>query len=228
MKKLVVELLGTFWLVLTGCGSAVIAASYPELGIGFVGVSLAFGLSVVTMAYAIGPISGCHLNPAVTIGILVAKRMRYFEALMYIVFQVLGAILGAGFLYLIISGNELISIGSFAANGYGDYSPMDYSLFACLLTEIIMTFFFVFVILNVTSNRGNTKFAGLVIGLTLTLIHLVTIPITNTSVNPARSTSQALFASVSWPCEQLWLFWIAPILGAIIAGIVNNLIEKKL
>jgi aquaporin Z len=227
MKKLIVELLGTFWLVLTGCGSAVIAASYPELGIGFVGVSLAFGLSVVSMAYAIGHISGCHLNPAVTLGMVVSERMELFEAFKYIFSQVLGAVLGAGFLYLIVSGNDAVPIGSFASNGFGAHSPMGYSMLSCFLTELIMTFFFVFVILNVTSKKANTKFAGLVIGLTLTLIHLVSIPVTNTSVNPARSTGQALFASVTWPAEQLWMFWVAPILGAIVAGLVYKLIDNK-
>jgi aquaporin Z len=228
MKKLIVELLGTFWLVLTGCGSAVIAASYPELGIGFVGVSLAFGLSVVSMAYAIGHISGCHLNPAVTLGMVVSERMELFEAFKYILSQVLGAVLGASFLYLIVSGNDAVHIGSFASNGFGEHSPMGYSMLSCFLTEFIMTYFFVFIILNVTSKQVNTKFAGLVIGLTLTLIHLVSIPITNTSVNPARSTAQALFASVTWPAEQLWMFWVAPILGAIVAGLVYKLIDNKI
>ncbi len=226
MRKLIVELLGTFWLVLTGCGSAVIAASYPELGIGFVGVSLAFGLSVVSMAYAIGHISGCHLNPVVSVGVLVSGRMNALDAISYVLFQLLGALLGAGFLYLIVSGNDAVRIGSFASNGFGEHSPMGYSMMACFLTEMVMTFFFVFVILNVTSEKVKTKFAGLIIGLTLTLIHLVSIPITNTSVNPARSTSQALFSDVSWPSEQLWMFWLAPVLGAIIAGLVYKMIEK--
>lgn len=220
MKKFIVELLGTFWLVLTGCGSAVIASSCSELGIGFTGVSLAFGLSVVTMAYVIGPVSGCHLNPAVTMGAVSSGRMNFFDGLGYMLFQLTGAILGAGFLYLIVSGNDSIAIGSFASNGYGEHSPMHYSLLACFLTELIMTFFFVLIILKVSDESSGTPFSGLVIGLALTLIHLVSIPVTNTSVNPARSTGSALFAEVIWPNEQLWLFWVAPLAGAVLAGTI--------
>lgn len=227
MRKYIAELLGTSWLVLAGCGSAVIAASYPELGIGFVGVSLAFGLSVITMAYALGPISGCHLNPAVTIGVSVNGKMELVEGAKYILAQLVGGLLGAAVLYSIVSGNELIQIGSFASNGYGEHSPMEFDLLACFITEFVLTFFFLLVILGATSFRAHTKFAGLAIGLSLTLIHLISIPVTNTSVNPARSTSQAIFASVDWPLEQLWLFWLAPILGAIAAGLVFKFLENK-
>ena len=226
MKKLLVELIGTMWLVLTGCGSAVIAASYPEFGIGFVCVSLAFGLSVVSMGYAIGHVSGCHLNPAVSIGMLITGSMKVDEVAKYIISQVFGAILGAGILYMIVSGNSVINIGSFASNGFGKHSPANYSLLACFLTETVMTFFFVFVILNGTSEKVNSKFAGLVIGLTLTLIHLVSIPVTNTSIILLEIRVKALFAHANWPIEQLWLFWIAPILGAIIAGLVYKKIDS--
>ena len=227
LKKYIAELIGTFWLVFTGCGSAIIAASFPELGIGFVGVSLAFGLSVLTMAYAIGPISGCHLNPAVSMGVVVAGRMSFEEAMKYILFQIIGALLGAGFLYIIVSNNGQIDIESFASNGYGENSPMGFNLIACFIMEFVMTFFFLIVILGATSEKANKKFAGIAIGLALTLIHLVSIPVTNTSVNPARSTSQALFSHLDWPVMQLWLFWLAPILGAILAGFVFKKIENK-
>ena len=218
MKKLVAEFIGTLWLVLGGCGSAVLAAAYPQLGIGFVGVSIAFGLTVVTMAYAIGHISGCHLNPAVTVGLWVGGRFDSKDVFPYIVAQVLGAICGAAILYVIATGNGS-DIGSFAANGYGEYSPNGYGMLAGLVTEIVMTFMFLFVILGVTHSKAPKGFGGLIIGLCLTLIHLISIPVTNTSVNPARSTSQALFAGGPY-LGQLWLFWVAPIIGAILAGVV--------
>lgn len=217
MKKLVAEFIGTFWLVLGGCGSAVLAAAYPELGIGFVGVSLAFGLTVLTMAYAIGPISGCHLNPAVSIGLWAAGRFEAKELLPYIFSQVLGGIAGAGILYLIASGKPDFELGGFAANGFGSHSPGGYSMNAALITEIVMTFMFLIIILGATHAKAAAGFAGLAIGLGLTLIHLISIPVTNTSVNPARSTSQAIFAG-DWALGQLWLFWLAPIVGALIAG----------
>jgi len=194
MKKLVAEFIGTLWLVLGGCGSAVLAAAYPELGIGFVGVSIAFGLTVVTMAYAIGHISGCHLNPAVSIGLWIGGRFDKKEVLPYIAAQVLGAIAGAGILYIIASGKTGFEIGGFAANGYGEHSPGGYSLLAALVTETVMTFLFLIIILGATHSKAPKGFAGLTIGLGLTLIHLISIPVTNTSVNPARSISQALFA----------------------------------
>ncbi|MBP5589854.1 MAG: aquaporin Z [Bacteroidales bacterium] len=218
MKKLVAEFIGTLWLVLGGCGSAVLAAAYPQLGIGFVGVSITFGLTVVTMAYAIGHISGCHLNPAVTIGLWMGGRFDSKDVFPYIVAQVLGAICGAAILYVIATGNGS-DIGSFAANGYGEYSPNGYGMLAGLVTEIVMTFMFLFVILGVTHSKAPKGFGGLIIGLCLTLIHLISIPVTNTSVNPARSTSQALFAGGPY-LGQLWLFWVAPIIGAILAGLV--------
>lgn len=218
MKKLIAEFVGTLWLVLGGCGSAVLAAGYPELGIGFVGVSIAFGLTVVTMAYAIGHISGCHLNPAVTIGLWVGGRFDKKEVFPYIIAQVLGGIAGAAILYVIATGNGN-EIGSFATNGYGAHSPDGYGMLAALVTEIVMTFMFLFVILGATHSKAPKAFGGLIIGLTLTLIHLISIPVTNTSVNPARSTSQALFVGGD-ALSQLWLFWVAPIVGAILAGIV--------
>lgn len=225
MKKLVAEFIGTFWLVLGGCGSAVLAAAYPELGIGFVGVSLAFGLTVLTMAYAVGHISGCHLNPAVSIGLWIGGRFDKKELLPYIGSQVLGAIAGAGVLYLIASGKSGFEIGGFAANGYGDYSPDGYSMLSALVTEIVMTFMFLIIILGATDDRAPKGFAGLAIGLGLTLIHLISIPVTNTSVNPARSTSQAIFAG-DWAIGQLWLFWVAPIIGAILAGVIYKYMAK--
>lgn len=226
MKKLIAEFIGTFWLVLGGCGSAVIAAGYPELGIGFVGVSLAFGLTVLTMAYAIGHISGCHLNPAVSIGLWIGGRFDKKDLLPYIGAQVLGGIAGAAVLYLITSGKSGFEVGGFAANGYGEHSPDGYSLQAALITEIVMTFGFLMVILGATHSKAPAGFGGLAIGLCLTLIHLISIPVTNTSVNPARSTSQAIFAG-GWAIDQLWLFWIAPIIGAIIAGIVYKFISTE-
>jgi aquaporin Z len=224
MKKLIAEFFGTFWLVLGGCGSAILAAAYPELGIGFVGVSLAFGLTVLTMAYAIGHISGCHLNPAVSIGLWIGGRFDKKEVIPYIIAQVAGAIFGATVLYLIAIGKPGFEVGSFAANGYGEHSPGGYSLSSALITEIVMTFMFLFIILGSTYPKAPAGLAGMAVGLGLTLIHLISIPVTNTSVNPARSTSQALFAE-TWAIEQLWLFWLAPIVGAMLAGFVYNYIS---
>ena len=226
MKKLVAEFIGTLWLVLGGCGSAVLAAAYPELGIGFVGVAIAFGLTVVTMAYAIGHISGCHLNPAVSIGLWIGGRFDKKELLPYIAAQVLGGIAGAGILYIIATGKAGFEIGGFAANGYGEHSPGGYSLLAALVTEIVMTFMFLIIILGATHSKAAKGFAGLAIGLGLTLIHLISIPVTNTSVNPARSISQALFAQ-GWAIVQLWLFIVAPIVGAILAGFVYKMISPE-
>jgi len=226
MKKLVAEFIGTMWLVLGGCGSAVLAAAYPQLGIGFVGVAIAFGLTVVTMAYAIGHISGCHLNPAVSIGLWIGGRFDKKEVLPYIVAQVLGGIAGAGILYIIASGKAGFEIGGFAANGYGEHSPGGYSMLAALVTEIVMTFMFLIIILGATHSKAAKGFAGLAIGLGLTLIHLISIPVTNTSVNPARSISQALFAQ-GWAIEQLWLFIVAPIAGAILAGFVYKIMSPE-
>jgi aquaporin Z len=226
MKKLIAEFIGTLWLVLGGCGSAMLAAGFPELGIGFVGVSLAFGLTVVTMAYAIGHISGCHLNPAVSIGLWMGGRFDAKELLPYIIAQVLGGIAGAGILYLIVTGKAGADIGSFAANGYGEHSPGGYSMTAALITEVVMTFAFLIVILGSTHSKAPAGFAGLAIGLCLALIHLISIPVTNTSVNPARSTSQALFVG-DWAMGQLWLFWVAPIVGAILAGIVYKYLSPE-
>ncbi|MEJ2003428.1 MAG: aquaporin Z [Cyclobacteriaceae bacterium] len=218
MKKFTAEFIGTFWLVLGGCGSAVLASGFPEVGIGLLGVSLAFGLTVLTMVYAIGPISGCHLNPAVTLGLWAGGRFQGKEILPYIIAQVLGGIAAAAVLYIITTGNGS-AIGDFAANGYGDHSPGGYGFSAALVCELVMTFMFLIVILGSTDSRAPAGFAGIAIGLALTLIHLISIPVTNTSVNPARSTSQALFVG-DWAIGQLWLFWVAPIVGAIIAGIV--------
>jgi aquaporin Z len=225
-KKLTAEFFGTFWLVLGGCGSAVLAAAFPDVGIGFLGVALAFGLTVLTMAYAVGPISGGHFNPAVSIGLFVGGRFEGSSLLGYIIAQLLGATAAAGVLYVIASGAPGFSFeGGFAANGYGEHSPGNYSMMAGFVTEVVMTFFFLFIILGVTDEKAAPGFAGLVIGLTLTLIHLISIPVTNTSVNPARSTSQALFAG-SWAMGQLWLFWVAPIIGAVLAGIVYKSVFK--
>lgn len=213
------ECLGTFWLVLGGCGSAVIAAGFPKLGIGFAGVALAFGLTLLTMAYTIGPISGCHINPAVTFGLWLARRFPGRDVAPYMVAQVLGAIVAAGVLYLIASGRSGFSPGQFASNGYGALSPGGYGMASALITEIILTFGFVTVILGATDRRAPVGFAGLAIGFALTLIHLISIPIDNTSVNPARSTGPALFAGAQ-ELSQLWLFWVAPLLGGGIAGVV--------
>lgn len=228
MKKLVAEFIGTLWLVLGGCGSAVLAAGFPELGIGFVGVSLAFGLTVLTMAYAIGHVSGCHLNPAVSIGLWMGGRFDKKDLIPYIVAQVLGGIAGAGILYLIASGKDgfdLVGSG-FAANGFGEHSPGGYGMTAALVSEIVMTFMFLIVILGATHSKAPKGFAGLAIGLALTLIHLISIPVTNTSVNPARSTSQAIFVG-DWATGQLWLFWVAPIIGAVLAGIVYKYLSPE-
>lgn len=227
MKKLVAEFIGTSWLVLGGCGSAVLAAAYPDLGIGFAGVALAFGLTVVTMAYAIGHISGCHLNPAVSIGLWMGGRFDKKELIPYIIAQVLGGIAGAGILYLIASGKDGFSLtGGFAANGYGEHSPDGYNMVAALVTEIVLTFMFLIVILGATHSKAPKGFAGLAIGLALTLIHLISIPVTNTSVNPARSTSQAVFVG-DWAMGQLWLFWVAPIIGAVLAGLVYKYMSPE-
>lgn len=226
MKKLVAEFIGTLWLVLGGCGSAVLAAAYPELGIGFVGVAIAFGLTVVTMAYAIGHISGCHLNPAVSVGLWIGGRFDKKELIPYIIAQVLGGIAGAGILYIIATGKSGFEIGGFAANGYGEHSPGGYGMLAALVSEVVMTFMFLIIILGATHSKAPKGFAGLAIGLGLTLIHLISIPVTNTSVNPARSTSQALFVG-DWAMSQLWLFWVAPIVGAILAGIVYKIMSPE-
>lgn len=226
MKKLVAEFIGTLWLVLGGCGSAVLAAAYPELGIGFVGVAIAFGLTVLTMAYSIGHISGCHLNPAVSIGLWIGGRFDKKELLPYIVAQILGAISGAGILYVIASGKAGFEIGGFAANGYAEHSPNGFSMLAALVTEVVMTFMFLIIILGATHSKAPKGFAGLAIGLGLTLIHLISIPVTNTSVNPARSISQAIFVG-GWAVSQLWLFILAPIVGAILAGIVYRMISPE-
>jgi aquaporin Z len=218
-KKLVAEFIGTFWLVFGGCGSAVLAAGFPELGIGFVGVSLAFGLTVLTMAYAIGHISGCHLNPAVSLGLWSAGKFETKELVPYIVTQVIGGAVGAFLLYVIATGKAGFEVGGFASNGYGTLSPDGYGLISALLIEVILTFMFLFIILGSTSDKAPAGFAPIAIGLGLTLIHLISIPVTNTSVNPARSTAVALFADTA-ALSQLWLFWVAPIAGAILAGVL--------
>ena len=227
MKNFIAEFIGTFWLVFGGCGSALIAAGFPELGIGFVGVSLAFGLTVVTMAYAIGHISGCHLNPAVSIGLAIAGRFEKKSLVPYIIAQLMGAISGAAVLYLIVQGKPGFEIGGFAANGFGEHSPAGYNMLSAFLTELVLTFIFLFVILGATHSKAPKGMAGLAIGLALTLIHLISIPVTNTSVNPARSTSQALFAEGTWAIPQLWLFWAAPILGAVLAGFVYSTLSPE-
>jgi len=226
MKKLIAEFIGTLWLVLGGCGSAVLAAAYPELGIGFVGVAIAFGLTVLTMVYAIGHISGCHLNPAVSVGLWIGGRFDKKELLPYIAAQVLGGIAGAGILYLIASGKSGFEMGGFASNGFAEHSPGGYSMLAALVCEFVMTFMFLMIILGATHSKAPKGFAGLAIGLGLTLIHLISIPVTNTSVNPARSTSQAFFVG-DWAMGQLWLFWLAPIAGAILAGIVYKYMSPE-
>jgi aquaporin Z len=226
-KKLFAEFFGTFWLVLGGCGAAVISAAFPGVGIGLLGVAFAFGLTVLTMAYAIGHVSGCHLNPAVTIGLWAGGRFKASEVLPYIVSQVLGGIAGAGILYLIASGQAGFDLsGGLASNGYGEHSPGGYSLLSGFVSEVVMTFMFLLIILGSTDERVPKGFAPIAIGLGLTLIHLISIPITNTSVNPARSTGPAVFVG-SWAVTQLWLFWVAPIIGAVIAGFVYNLIAGK-
>lgn len=225
-RALIAEAVGTAWLVLGGCGSAVLAAAYPELGIGFVGVALAFGLTVLTMAYAIGPISGCHLNPAVSVGLVVAGRFPAAKLPGYIAAQVIGAIGGAAVLYLIASGKGGFDAAAsgFASNGFGEHSPGGYSLMAGLGTEIAMTAFFLIVIVLATSKKAAAHHAPIAIGLCLTLIHLISIPVTNTSVNPARSTGPAIYAG-GWALEQLWLFWVAPIAGAIVGGFIGRFLD---
>jgi aquaporin Z len=225
-QKLAAEFLGTAWLVLGGCGSAVLAAAFPEVGIGLLGVSLVFGLTVLTMAYAIGHISGCHLNPAVTLGLVSAGRFQASEAPGYIAAQVLGGLFGAAVLFAIASGQDGFTLAKgFAANGYGELSPGKYSFVAGFVAEAAMTFFFLMIILGATSKRAPASMAPLAIGLGLTLIHLISIPVTNTSVNPARSTSQAIFAGGGY-LAQLWMFWVAPIAGAVVAGIVHRWLDQ--
>ena len=226
-KKLGAEFIGTFWLVLGGCGSAVIAAGFPDVGIGLLGVSFAFGLTVLTMAFAIGHISGCHLNPAVSIGLWAGGRFSSKELGPYIIAQVIGGIAGAGVLYIIASGQAGFdaSASGFASNGFGEHSPGGYSMVAALTTEIVMTFMFLIIILGATDKRAPQGFAPIAIGLGLTLIHLISIPVTNTSVNPARSTAVAIFQG-DWAVSQLWLFWLAPIVGAILAALVYRWFES--
>jgi aquaporin Z len=226
-QRLTAEFLGTLWLVLGGCGSAVLAAAFPEVGIGLLGVALAFGLSVLTMAYAVGHVSGGHFNPAVTVGLCTARRFLAKDVIPYIVAQLAGAIVGAGILYVVASGKAGFNPASgFASNGYDTHSPGGYSLVAALVAELVMTFFFLIVILGATNKRAPQALAGVAIGLALTLIHLVTIPVTNTSVNPARSTGPALFVG-GWAIKQLWLFWLAPIIGAALAGVAYRFLAEE-
>ena len=224
-KKLGAEFIGTFWLVLGGCGSAVLAAAFPDVGIGLLGVSLAFGLTVLTMAFAIGHISGCHLNPAVSVGLMVGGRFSSGELLPYIVAQVLGGVAGAAVLFVIASGQAGFETAGFASNGFGEHSPGGYSLTAALVTEVVMTLMFLIIILGATDGRAPAGLAPVAIGLGLTLIHLISIPVTNTSVNPARSTGPALIVG-GWAVAQLWMFWVAPIIGAAIAGLVYRWFEE--
>ncbi|MBZ5625258.1 MAG: aquaporin Z [Acidobacteriia bacterium] len=219
-RRATAEFIGTFWLVFGGCGSAVLAAAFPNLGIGFLGVAFAFGLTVLTMAFAIGHISGCHLNPAVSVGLVIGKRFPVSDLLAYVIAQVAGAIAAAAVLYVIASGKAGFSLaGGFASNGYAEHSPGEYSLVACLVAEVVLTFMFLMIILGSTDRRAPQGLAPIAIGLGLTLIHLIGIPVTNLSVNPARSTGPALFVG-GWALQQLWLFWVAPIIGAAIAGVV--------
>ncbi len=221
-KRCFAEFLGTFWLVFGGCGSAVLAAAFPNLGIGFAGVALAFGLTLLTMAFTIGPISGCHINPAVTVGLVVGKRFPVSDLLPYVIAQVLGGVAGSGALYVIASGKEGFSLaGGFASNGYGAHSPDGYSLLACFVAEVVLTLFFLLVIFGSTDDRAPKGFAPIAIGLSLTLIHLISIPVTNTSVNPARSTAPAIFVG-GWALAQLWLFWVAPIIGGALGGFIYS------
>lgn len=227
MRKLFAEFLGTAWLVLGGCGSAVLAAAFPHLGIGFVGVALSFGLTLLTMAYAIGHISGCHINPAVSVGLWVGGRFKATDVPGYITAQVLGGIAGAGVLYVIASGHaDFNTVGGFASNGYGAHSPGGYSLWSAFVCEVAMTFAFLFVIMGATHGNAPRGFAPLAIGLCLTLIHLISIPVTNTSVNPARSTATALVAG-GWPLQQLWLFWVAPIIGGGLGGLAYRWLSPQ-
>jgi aquaporin Z len=221
MRRTTAEFFGTFWLTFGGCGAAVLAAGFPDLGIGFLGVAFAFGLTVLTMAYAVGHISGGHFNPAVTVGLWSAGRCANRHVLPYIIAQVIGAVAAAGVLWMIASGKADWVPGRFASNGYGDLSPGKYGLAACFVTEVLLTFFFIFIIIGTTSKGAAVGFAGIPIGLALTLIHLISIPVTNTSVNPARSTGPALFAGGAY-VGQLWLFWIAPLIGAVIGGVVGR------
>lgn len=225
MKKNLAEFFGTFWLVMGGCGSAVLAAGFPDIGIGLLGVSLAFGLTVLTIAYSLGHISGAHLNPAVTIGLWVGGRVESKTVIPYIISQILGAVAAAAVLYVIVTGNGS-SIGNFAANGYGEHSPGNYSMLAAIVTEFVMTFMFLIVILGATDEKAPKGFAGIAIGLALTLIHLISIPVTNTSVNPARSISQAIFVG-DWAISQLWLFILIPVLGAAAAGLVYKYLRTE-
>ena len=226
-KRVVAEFIGTFWLVFGGCGSAVLAAAFPEVGIGFAGVSLAFGLTVLTMAFAIGHISGCHLNPAVTAGLCVAKRFPAKEVIPYVVGQVLGAIAGAGVLFVIASGRAGFTVADgFAANGYGAHSPGGYTLLAAIVAETVLTMMFLLIILGSTDRRAPQAFAPIAIGLALTLIHLISIPVTNTSVNPARSLGPAVFVG-GWALTQLWVFWLAPLIGGSLGGLVYSLLAEE-
>lgn len=219
-RRAIAEFIGTFWLVFGGCGSAVLAAAFPNVGIGLLGVALAFGLTVLTMAYAIGHVSGCHLNPAVSVGLVVGKRFPASDLLVYVIAQVAGAIVAAAVLYLIASGKAGFDVAAgFASNGYAEHSPGGYSLVACLVAEVVLTFMFLMIILGATDRRAPQGFAPIAIGLGLTLINLIGIPVTNLSVNPARSTGPALFVG-GWAVQQLWLFWVAPIVGAAIAGLI--------
>lgn len=226
MNKYLAESIGTFWLVLGGCGSAVLAAAFPGVGIGLTGVSIAFGLTVLTMAYTIGPVSGCHLNPAVSVGLWVGGRFPAKELVPYIVSQTVGAVLGAGVLFLIASGKAGFVAGGFASNGFDVHSPGGYSMTAALVCEVVMTAMFLFVIMGSTGKRAPAGFAPIAIGLCLTLIHLVSIPVTNTSVNPARSTGVALFAE-PWALQQLWLFWVAPLIGAAIGAMAYKVVGQE-
>jgi aquaporin Z len=227
-NRLAAEFVGTFWLVLGGCGSAVLAAAFPNVGIGLLGVALAFGLTVLTMAFAIGHISGCHLNPAVTIGLVVGGRFKSSEAIPYIIAQVIGAVVAAALLYLIASGKAGFDLaGGLASNGYAEHSPGGYSLLSGFVTEVVMTFMFLMIILGSTDERAPTGFAPIAIGLALTLIHLISIPVTNTSVNPARSTGPALIVG-SWALDQLWLFWVAPLIGAALGGVSYRAIAGEI
>ncbi len=227
MKKYVAESFGTFWLVLGGCGSAVLAAAFPNVGIGLLGVSLAFGLTVLTMAFAIGHISGCHLNPAVSVGLWAGGRFPAGQLIPYIIAQVFGAIVAGGVLYLIASGKAGFDVSAgFASNGYGDHSPGGYSLLAALICEVVMTMMFLLIILGATDDRAPQGFAPIAIGLGLTLIHLISIPVTNTSVNPARSTGVAIFVG-DWAVSQLWLFWVAPIVGALLGAVIYRFIGSE-
>lgn len=226
-NRLAAEFIGTFWLVLGGCGSAVLSAAFPDVGIGLLGVSLAFGLTVLTMAYAIGHVSGCHLNPAVSVGLMVGGRFKSSELVPYVVAQVLGAIVAAGVLYLIASGKAGFDLsGGLASNGFAEHSPGGYSLVAGFVTEVVMTFMFLMIILGATDSRAPAGFAPIAIGLGLTLIHLISIPVTNTSVNPARSTGPAVFVG-GWALAQLWMFWVAPIIGAALAGITYRTVSAE-